>query len=429
MIIRTFRFLYLVTLVAWSSPAFADNWPSWRGPDNLGISTEKNIPSEWSDEKNIAWKAKMPGIGASTPVVWGDKIFLSSEEGDSTVLLCLDAKDGKEIWKQKVGIVPKKPQFQAGENSAATSSPSTDGKHVWVAVGSGELACFDVAGKEIWKFNAQERYGKFKYQFGMHSTPVLYGDKLYWQLIHSIPGYVICIDAKTGEEVWKVVRKSDGIQENEHSYASTMIWHNGDKAYLLAHGNDYCTAHDLKDGSEIWRVTELNAKAKYDRTLRFVASPLATPELIIVPTAKRGPVVAVKPDAKGTFGPGSEFEQFRFETTPDVPSPLLKDGLVYLCSASGQLTCLDAKTGKAYYKNERFHEAKYRSSPVYADGKIYLSGHDGTVTVVKAGEKFEILAKNRLNDRVSASPVISNGRLYIRGFDNLYAIGTLKSTN
>ena len=232
----------------------------------------------------------------------------------------------------------------------------------------------------------------------------------------------------TGKEAWKIQRKSDAYNENEHSYASAVLWHKGQDAYLVVHGNDYTTAHRLSDGSEIWRVGDLNPQAgpkRYHPTLRFVASPGVAPDLIVIPTAKHGPVVAVKPDANGLIVDGSPHQQWRLpKDTPDVPSPLIHGGLVYLCGEDSTvgIHCVDAQTGKELYKR-RLHSSLYRASAVYADGKVYFTARDGTVSVVKAGPAFELLAENKLNDVISASPVVSNGRIYLRGFEALYAIG------
>jgi outer membrane protein assembly factor BamB len=412
-----------LAVLAWAGFAWAGNWPQWRGPNNDGVSKETNLPKEWSAEKNIAWKRALPGMAGSTPVVWGERVFLTSADGNDLVLLCIST-EGKELWKRKVGTGDRK--VRRDEGNGASPSPTTDGTHVYAFVGSGDCACFDLDGKEVWKFNAQERYGRFRMQYGMHTTPVLDGDRLYLQLIHSGGAWVMALDKANGKQVWKVERKSDGHDECEHSYASPCIWRKGSEAYLISHGNDYAVAHSLKDGAEIWRVGDLNRKDRYNPTLRFVASPVATPDLIIVPSAKNGPVVGLKPDARGIVRAGSRFEQWRMtSSTPDVPSPLVHDGLVYLCRENGFVICLDAKTGKQYY-NQRIHSARYRASPVCGDGKIYLTARDGTITVVKAGPRFESLAVNRLPDQLAASPVIANGRIYLRGFSTLYAIGPVK---
>jgi outer membrane protein assembly factor BamB len=403
--------------------AAADNWPQWRGPTYDGVTQETGLPTEWSATRNVIWKLPLPGMGSSTPAVWNDRLFFTSQDGPDLVLMCVGT-DGKERWKQKVGTGDRR--ARGDEGNMASASPSTDGSHVWVFVGTGELACFDLDGKEVWKINLQERYGKFRIQFGMHSTPILYGDRLYLQLIHSGGAWVIALDKATGTEVWKVERKSDGRDECEHSYASPCLWRNGKEAYLITHGNDYAIAHRLADGSEIWRVADLNPKSRYNTTLRFVASPVAVADLIVVPSAKNGPVVAVKPDANGIVRAGSPAEVWRMaHNTPDVPSPLVHDGLVYLCREDGTLICLDARTGKVHY-SQRTHVYRHRASPVYADGKIYLTARDGAVSVVKAGPTFQLLATNRLPDDMTASPAISNGRIYLRGWKALYAIGETK---
>ena len=244
--------------------------------------------------------------------------------------------------------------------------------------------------------------------------------------MHDNGQLVIALDKATGSEVWKVTRKSDGRAECLHSYASPTLWSNGKDAYLVVHGNDYTTAHDLKDGSEIWRLGDLNLKEKYNPTLRFVASPVVTADLIVVPSAKDGPVVAVKPDAKGLIHAGSSSEVWRkTHGTPDVPCPLVVDGLVYLCSEKGLLMCVDAKTGKEYY-NERLQNDRHRASPVYVDGKILTTARDGTVCVVKAGKTFSLIAKNKLPDTITASPAISGGCIYLHCWNALYAIGEAK---
>jgi outer membrane protein assembly factor BamB len=407
------------------SPAVsAHNWPQWRGPTGDGISTEKNVPTKWSVTENILWKLALPGECGSTPIVWGDRIFLTSGDKGSLVLLCAST-DGKELWKRKVGTAGAGRSMRDESNTISGASPCTDGRHVFAFCGgSGELICFDFDGKEIWKINLQDRYGKFQMGWGTHTSPLLDGDRLYMQLLHANAALVIALNKADGKEIWKVKRESEARGECKESYASPVIWRKGTEEYLITHGGDYAVAHSLKDGSEIWRVGGLNPKNSYNMTLRFVASPLATPDLIVVPSAKRGPVVGVKPDATGLVVAGNKSEQWRRpKDTPDVSSPLLIDGLVYLSGESGTLYCVDAKTGEEYYA-QRIHPARYRASPVYADGHVYVTSRDGVVTVVKVGKTFEKVAENKLPDEIAASPAIADGRIYLRGFQTLYAIGT-----
>jgi outer membrane protein assembly factor BamB len=413
------RLLALAFALVPTVPAMADNWPQWRGPKNDGISAEKGLPTEWSDSKNVLWKVPVPGSGNSTPCVWGDRIFLTSADaGNNALALCVGT-DGKERWRKTVGSGTVR---APDGGNIASASPSTDGKHLWFCFGTGDLACFDLDGNEVWHFKVQDR---FTYQYGWHSTPVLDAGRLYVQLLSTPGQHVICLDAATGKEVWRVERPSDGRAECLQVYTSPFIWTNGTDKLLVIHGNDYTTAHDLKDGHEVWRVGDLNGKeTRYNPTFRFVASPVCTPDLIVVPTAKGGPVVAVNPKARGKVNAGSEYTVWRkARGTPDVPSPLVHDGLVYLVRENGELQTWDAKTGQEKYPSQRLHPAKYRASPVWAEGKLYIAAHDGVVTVVKAGPKFEVLAENKMGDDMGASPATAGGRFYLRGYKHLYAIG------
>ena len=416
----------IVVLVTAGDAVRSENWPQWRGPKNNGISNETNTPTKWSKTENVAWRLPMPGPGGATPVVWGERIFLTSVDKSSgdLLLLCVGT-DGKEKWRQVLGSGNR--DARSGEGNSASNSPSTDGEHVWAMMTTGVIGCWTVEGKETWKFNLQDRYGKFDIQFGMTSTPVLDGDRLYLQLIHgdgnakTREAVVVCLDKKTGNEIWKRDRASDAIQENEHSYASPMMYDDGKKKFLLTHGADFIVAHDLKDGHELWRCGDLNLKTKYDGTLRFVASPVVGDGIIVVPTAKKSHVLALKPDGKGDITKNLSLHLWKYEKTPDVPSPVIQDGLVYLGMEDGQVHCLEEKSGELIYL-KRVHNHRHRASPVYADGKLYMVARDGIITVIKAGREFEVLAENDLGEDISASPVFANGTLYLRGFETLWAI-------
>jgi outer membrane protein assembly factor BamB len=409
-----------VTLAAGTS-ARGENWPQWRGAKLDGISHETNLPEKWSKTENVAWRFALPGPAGATPVVWDDHIYLTSADGDDLVLLAVSTQ-GQQLWKQMLAGHNRK--IRGDEGNLASPSPATDGKHVWAMVGTGDIGCFTADGQPVWKFDLQDRYGKFDIAFGMASTPVLDGDRLYLQLLHGKGALVLALDKATGSEIWKHSRASDARAECEHSYASPVLYRDEKLSLLLTHGCDYIVAHRLTDGAEVWRCGGLNPKGKYNPTLRFVASPLAVPGLVIVPSAKNGPVLALDPNSEGDIS-NSEAGHIwtRAHNTPDVPSPLAVDGLVYLCREDGTLACLDAKTGEEYYM-KRTHSDRHRASPVYADGKIYLTARDGTVTVVKPGKQFEVLATNELGESISSSPAISGGHIYLRTFDALYAIGT-----
>lgn len=398
----------------------AENWPQWRGPGGDGISPETELPVHWNKTEHVAWRLPLPGPAGSTPVVWDDRIFLTSAGPAGDLLLLGVGTDGRELWKNKVTAGDR--AVRGDEGNSAAPSPATDGEHVWAFFANGVLGCYDLDGHEVWKENLQDRYGKFDIAFGLTSTPVLDGDRLYLQLLHSRAAQVIALDKASGKQIWKQDRKSDARAECEHSYASPTLYRDGQREFLLTHGCDYIVAHRLRDGHELWRCGGLNPKNSYNETLRFVASPVAAPGLIVVPSAKDGPVLGLSPDARGDITASNDAHVWtRARNTPDVPSPLVVDGLVYLCRENGVLLCLDAQTGKQYYQERAFSD-RYRASPVYADGKIYLTARGGMVTVVKAGKEFEILSSNDMQEPMSSSPAISGGRIYLRTFEALYAI-------
>jgi outer membrane protein assembly factor BamB len=429
-----FVWLILIALAA-IRPARAENWPQWRGANHNGVSHEKGLPAAFGKDKNTLWRVPLPGPAGATPIVWGDRVFLTSvdDQGPGLYLVCIST-EGKELWRKKFGTGSSGNRKARGDEvSTASPSPSTDGKHIWAMLTTGDLACFDFDGNEAWHIDLQKRYGKFNIAYGMTATPVLDGDRLYVQLIHgdgnakTREAIVVCLEKATGKEVWKQPRPSDAIAECEHSYASPTLYRDDTQAFLLTHGADYVVAHDLDTGKELWRCAGLNAEgpksARYNPTLRFVATPVAVPGLIVVPSAKNGPVLGLTPGGSGDITKEKQYHVWRRpDNTPDVPSPLVHDGLVYLCRENGNLICIDAKTGQQYY-NQRTHPQRHRASPVYADGKIYLTARDGVISVVQAGRDFKLLAENKLGEEIAASPAIAGGRIYLRTFDALYAVG------
>ena len=410
---------FLLVVFILTANSFADNWQQWRGMHNDGISKETEAPLQWSQTENVKWRLPLPGEAASTPIIWEDKIFLTSAEQDALVLMCVSI-DGKELWKRTLGHGNR--SVRGGEGNSAAPSPVTDGEHVWAFLGTGDLACYDFEGNQVWHTNLADRYGKFNLYFVMSTTPLVDKDRLYIHLIHSNAWVVLALDKMTGKEIWKHNRESDATDECEQAYTSPILYRDAEREYLVVHGADYVTAHSLEDGSEIWRCGGLNPEAGYNPSLRFVATPVATEGLIVVPSAKNGPVLGIDPAAQGDIT-DSKWQRWKLRRgTPDVPSPLIHEGLVYLSGEKGGLTCLDALTGERLYR-EPTHRYQHRASPVYANGFIYLTSRDGVVTVVKAGREFEIVASNDMGEVIAASPAIADGTLYLRSYQALYAIG------
>ncbi len=420
-----------IALLVCCQTCLADNWPQWRGSNGKGISEEKAIATEWSSSKNVVWRAEMPGQGGATPAIWGDQMYVTSADGDDLVLICLDSNTGAAKWRRTVGSGNR--DARAGEGNSASPSPCTDGKHVWVFFSTGTLACYDVSGNEVWKFDVGDRFGTLDIQFGMTSTPVLDGDSLYLQLIHGPmrrdnderTGKVVKLSKLTGETVWEVDRETEVIFECKHSYASPFIYDDGSRRFLVVHGADCTTGHDLETGNEIWRMGGLNGPTdvnpgRMDPTFRFVSSPAFSDGYIVIPTAKRGPTVALQVNQALTGNITAP--KWILPETPDVSIPLIVDGLVYLLHKDGRLQCVDLESGQEVYF-ERTHTVQHRASPLYADGHIYLCGKDGVCTVVKAGREFEIVSSNEMDgEPITASPVVANGTLYLRTYAAVYAI-------
>ncbi len=429
----TVNLLLAFSGAAWSS---TDNWPQWRGENFDSRSDETGLPVEFGPSTNLQWRFELPGPGGASPVVWDDRVFVTSIGGNNEILLiCVASEDGRELWRQE--LKGKNLPSRDGGNSASPS-PSTDGEHVWATSTAGFLECFDIDGKPVWSVDLQERYGKFQIQFGMTSTPLLDGDRLYLQLIHgsmrdrgvTSRGTVAAIDAKTGEEVWKHERQTDATFENKHSYASPIVVRDGDIEFLVTHGGDFVIGHSLDDGSELWRCGGLNSLENYNPTLRFVASPVYSSGgpggdgMLVVPSAKNGPVIALKAGELEGDVTGDELARFwKLEKgTPDVATPVLANGLVFLARENGAMTCVDAENGKQVWA-ERMFADRHRSTPVVAEGRVYACGRDGTVVVIEASREAHVLARNELGEETLASPAVANGKIYIRTFQALYCFG------
>ena len=419
----------------------ADNWSQWRGNKLDSVTMEKSLPGKLSMDKNLLWKFEMPGTGGASPVVWNDHIFVMSVEGNGQEngkplsLLCVTTQ-GKLKWKKPLEGRNKRSR---DSGDSASPSPFTDGTHVWAMTTNGVIQCFDFEGNQVWAKDLQKEYGEFHIQFGMTSTPVLDQGKIYLQLIHgkmkrgskaTSVGWVVALDAKNGNEIWKHQRKTDGMFENMHSYASPSIYRDNQNEFLVTHGGDYVIGHSLESGDEIFRCGDMNPKGDgYNYFLRFVSSPLCVEGMLIVPTAKSGPVLALDP-AKKLAGDVTEKKETRHwrldQGTPDVATPVVYDGMVYLARETGVLIALDSETGEMVYQ-KRMLADRHRSTPVAGDGKVYFADRRGNLKIIEAGEEPNVLTNLSLGEETLASPAISNGVLYIRTQENLYAFGTSTS--
>lgn len=406
-------FLTLVSL-----PAFAENWPQWRGPTLNGISTEKDIPVRWTSTENVAWKLPMPSKTGATPIIWGNKVFLNIADGDDLYLWCVDKTKGTLIWKKL--IAPG--NYKINKQNMSSPSPVTDGASVYVMTGIGILKGFDFDGKELWMRDIQKDYGKFGLNWGYASSPLLYEDSLYVQVLHGMrthdPSYVMRIDKKTGKTLWRVIRPTDAIRESPDSYSTPTLLRYSDHVELVVLGGDCVTGHDLATGKELWRGGGLNPDN--NPAYRTIASAVTYDGVVYAPTRVR-PLTAFRAGGHGDITQSHKL--WTFMNGPDVPTPVTDGKYFYSVNDRGILWCLDAKTGQEIWGGQRIKTAVYSSSPVLADGKIYVTNEDGVTTVIKAGPKFEVMAENDLGEYTLSSPAISDAHIFLRTEKALYSIG------
>lgn len=414
------------------------NWPQWRGDGGQGISSEKNFPTEWSDTKNIAWKTPIPGRGRSSPVIWGNRIFLTTAiEGEvipgakavdhvlggqpfkhpdsvgadrkhTFKVMCLDRDTGKILWEHAAyeGRV-----YDDRHKRGAYAAPTmvTDGQHVYAWFGSEGLYCYDFNGKQIWK----ESFGGIAtVGMGVGTSPVLHENLVILQCDEDAgeKSFIVAVDKKTGKTVWKVARKV------EASWSTPVIAKAAGRTELITNGNQFIISYDPATGKELWRSKGVQSNA--------IHTPLVADGMVYVtagyPTKR---VLAIKLGGSGDITDTPNVAWKYEKGTAYVATPILYGGYLYLISDKGILTCLDAKTGEVKYEGGRVPvPASFMSSPIAFDGKILLSSEDGDTFVVKAGPVHEIIRTNPLNEPIFATPSLAAGKIFIRGEKHLYCI-------
>jgi outer membrane protein assembly factor BamB len=396
----------------------AENWPQWRGPSLDGISTERNLPVTWSKTANVAWTLPLPAWSGSTPIIWGDTVFLNVAEGNEIFLWSANRLTGSVNWKRRIDDRNRRAQKQ----NMSTPSPVTDGQQVWVMSGNGVIRGFDFAGKETWVRDLQKDYGPFGIQFGYGSSPLLFHDSLYVQVLHGWftddPSYVLRISKASGRTIWRVERPTRAIRESPDAYTTPALLQHGGSTEIVVSGGDVVTGHDPDDGREIWRADGLNPNNATN--YRLVASPLVHGDMVYVPSRER-PLLAIRAGGRGDIT--TSHKAWQFMNGPDVPSPIADGTYFYSINDRGIMYCLDAKTGATIYGPQRLRPATYSASPVLAEGRIYITNEDGLTSVIRAGPTFEVLAENDLGEYTLSSPAVSNGQIFIRTDRALYAIG------
>ena len=436
----------LPTLAAAESARPGVDWPSFRGPVASGVSDGFAAPEKWDAAKGegVLWKTAIPGLAVSSPIVWGDRLFVTTAVssdpkavfrhglyGDvepskdvtshSWRVLCLDKKTGKVLWEKVAHEgVPKTKRHP--KSSQASATPATDGKIVVAHFGSEGLYAYDLQGKLLWKrdlgvLNAGWFYDP-DYEWGAASSPILWKDLVIVQCDIQKGSFIAAFRAKDGEPVWRTER--DEIP----SWPTPTVAEIGGKAELVTHATKFIRGYDPKTGQELWRLGP-NSEVT-------TPTPIVAHGLVYVTNGYRGiqPIYAIRLGGKGdlTLPEGKDTSDFiawsKKKGGPYTPTPVVYGDQLYAVSNNGVFTCWDAKTGAQVYQQRIGEGGAYSASPVAADGKIYLSMEDGEVNVVKAGTEFQLLSRNPIGEVLMATPAVSEGVLYVRGMQSVFAIGT-----
>ncbi len=397
----------MTALLLCAATAFADNWPQFRGSNGQGISSESNLPVKWSATSNVRWKTGLPGAGHSSPVVWGNRIFLTAFNSSKKqlIVLCLDKDSGKILWERTVQA--ERIEEHHSSNSPASPTPATDGKHVYVYFGSRGLVCFDFAGNKVW----ENPFGPYPNEWGTASSPVLYGDMLLLNSDTDAEDFLLAVNKNNGRVMWKTSRS-----DVNRSWPTPVIWNAGGKDEIVVSGSGRVKAYDPNGGRELWTVEGL--------TRWVTPTPVMAHGLLYA--ASNGPggniIMAIRPGGRGNVT--RTHVAWRFErSAPYSSSPVIVGDFLFAVKNGGVMTCLNAKTGEVAWQERLPAGGDYYASLVAADGKVYALSEGGEATVVAAKPVYELLSVNKLDERCMASPAISGGQLFIRTDENLYCIG------
>jgi len=413
------RFVLPTLLLALcGAPLLAEDWPRFRGPTGQGISAETNLPTQWSATENIAWKTPIPGQGWSSPIVAGDRVFVTTaaDNGISCRVLCLDRKTGQILWNKEVFQQTLK--RKEGKNSFATPTPVTDGSLVYAVFCDGSIAALDFAGNIVWTYREYKYYS----QHGLGNSPILYenllimcydpsnetGDKQVGWKIPWDKALLLALDKKTGQEKWRGKR---GLSRIAH--VTPVIIRDNDKPLMISAAGDTVQAHDPNTGDLIWRI--------YGQGEGLVPSPVVGDGLVFSPSGFEKPTIrAIR---LGGVGDVTK-THIAWEQTAHVPmlsSFVFANHLLFTIKEDGFAMCLDPKTGKPLWQQRI--GGNHCASPIFADGRIYFLSEQGESTIIEAVPEFKLIAKNSINETCQASFAVSQKQLFIRSDRNLFCIG------
>lgn len=411
------RSLSLFLVILFGAPAFTQvatgsetpNWPRFRGPNGSGLAND-DIPAQWTDANKL-WKLKLPGVGHGSPVVWGDRVFLlcGNEATGERIPVCVDATTGKVLWQASQSALYKQDHKY---NSPASTTPAVDARQVyfsWGARESAKIAAFNHEGKPVWEADL----GPVKRGHGFASSPIVHGDLVILSNDQEKDGALIALDAGTGKLRWKLPR-----EENHSNYSTPCLYtpKGGPAQIVISSWRLGMTGVDAASGKQLWQMSVFQQQ----KSERAIGSPIAIGDWVIANCAfVNGPkhVVALRPGKAGEME-----EVWRLEkSVPHIPSVIASGDRAFLWSDQGIVSCVKLADGEVVWQ-ERVTSDTF-GSPVIANGKLFCVDKQGTVTVLAAADKLEILGKNELGELCQSTPAVAGGRMFVRTWEHLHAIG------
>jgi len=397
-----------VSMIASTGEA-ARYWPRWRGPSGQGHVSGNSYPDKWSATENILWKVAVPGDGNSSPVVWGDRIFLttSRDGGRRLSLLAFRRSDGQQLWE---AFVPEGRLESVHEkNGHASATVSTDGKLIYASFGSRGLMAFDFNGKLVWR----QDLGAINNYWGTAGSPLLYKDRLIlYQDQQRAESFIAAFDAASGKQLWRTVRNASV------GWGTPVAIHANGRDEIVVNGQYAVVAYSPENGNELWRVS--------GTTMEVVPTIVVGHGLLFSSSGRAGPTLAIRPGGQGDVT-RTHLAWSSPRGSPFIPSPILLGNQLYMVNDMTSIaTAFDAKTGETLWQN-RLGAAQregFSASPVSVDGKIFFTNDEGETFVLRAGAAFSLLHVNTIGERILASPALVDGRWYMRTASNLLAIGS-----
>lgn len=387
------------------APGAERQWPRLRGPDGQGTTFDTELPLHWGPRENVVWKIEIPGRGNSSPVIWDDRIFITtaSDDGQERKLVCYARSDGRLLW-QIAAPRPSARETLYKKNTFASSTPVTDGQRVIAFFGNSGLLCADLDGSQKWHSNL----GLFPTMHGPGTSPVLYQDEVICvQYQNHGKSLFAAFDKRTGAELWR--------RDSEHatSWSTPVVVRIGDRDQLIYNGAGYIAGYDPKTGKEIWRVAGTSPEA--------IPTVVVGGGLLYSASGRNGPTMGIRPTGTGDITETNVVWR-NLRGGPHVPSPLYYEGRVYIVNDTGIATCIDAADGRTVWQHRL--RGRFSMSPIVADGRILVTSEEGRSTILQAGDTFQLLAENDLDEPVLATPALLGNHLYFRSAKHLWCIGS-----